>query len=424
MNLFNIHREFSDREPPVRIPDVETSWKQMAERLDKEMPRHKIFDLHHLFGEEHFDVRRLLLVIGLLFAVLPIKHSITQQKLKDFTTADKKNYTSDIKKQAAAEYGNFLSPTGNNRNIRNRIPRHKFANSPYDEQRNQAQKTASRGSQDEPLKFVDSSLTQAPATSHPLKKDSLFSPNETTPLNSIVNEEDVVELQAGLLWNFQIPTSNPAFYLMGPTGLNQPYRLLLPGAWLSLKSHYSLFTMEVSPFFTTLLPNKPFVQTSSTQVVADTLINTYHANTLRKLFCIDAGFGYDQRLNKNWWVGGGIHFSWWSEGLATEDFSQSKNPLNDPTHATSLSTERNYQLDAKGWQDFSKFQTMVYVEWMYRKKFIQTGIRLGLFAMPLSKSAGPTNPLTLQYFFKLSLFSSRNKSNQLFYSHKKSADSD
>jgi hypothetical protein len=72
MSLFNIHREFSDQEPPVRIPDVETSWKQMEASLNNDMPLNKVYGRFIFFGKEH--VRSLLLIIGLLLAVLTVNH--------------------------------------------------------------------------------------------------------------------------------------------------------------------------------------------------------------------------------------------------------------------------------------------------------------------------------------------------------------
>ena len=57
-------------------------------------------------------------------------------------------------------------------------------------------------------------------------------------------------MEAGLEWNLSIPFSSARNILDGPNGNFQPYRILLPGAWVRLEAGKHSMSLAVNPFYT------------------------------------------------------------------------------------------------------------------------------------------------------------------------------
>lgn len=72
-------------------------------------------------------------------------------------------------------------------------------------------------------------------------------------------------------------------------GSKQPYRLLLPGVWVSLQASRSMFSAQLNPFAVYVLSNKPYLIRNVING-SDLVIEK---RTLNKVFGISAGAGLD-----------------------------------------------------------------------------------------------------------------------------------
>src|SRR6185503_3624021 len=100
-------------------------------------------------------------------------------------------------------------------------------------------------------------------------------------------------LSAGLQWNLQLPVSGVDNYFKGSTASSQPYRMLLPGAWISIRSTKHILRAEVNPFFDNLLPNKSYGSFINSKNIPDTVITTTEIKSLRKTFGVALTADYD-----------------------------------------------------------------------------------------------------------------------------------
>ncbi len=223
------------------------------------------------------------------------------------------------------------------------------------------------------------------------------------------DEQDSLQVQAGLQWNVQLPTSNTGNNFAGPNTQSQPYRLLLPGLWLNLQSEKSLFSIEVNPFYSNILPAKAFSNSTSLKNNGDTLITAVQAKTLNKLFGVSAGFGYAYNVGGNWWTGGSLLGSFWSKGVATSEGTTEKSSMTNSFPTSTTTFKNSYSINDSDWTSFSKFQMNISAQIFYRKKLWQSGLRFGVPVMPLAKNQGPVNPLHAELFFRLKLLDKKIK---------------
>ncbi len=211
------------------------------------------------------------------------------------------------------------------------------------------------------------------------------------------------KIQGGLQWNLQAPQGSAGNYFIGTKGERDPLRSFYPGAWLSIQRNKSLITLEVSPFFSTAVPAKPYSTDSINYRIRDTLFTDTEIKTLQKLFGMSAALGYSGNISSNWWVGGSLRGNWWKKGVAvaqTELLKRADTSNFDDIRITNSST---YLLSDTAWATFSKMQFVVNAEVWYKQKLWQAGLQVGVPMAPLTKREGPRRPIYAALVFRLAI---------------------
>jgi hypothetical protein len=227
----------------------------------------------------------------------------------------------------------------------------------------------------------------------------------------LIRQEDHLLLMAGLQWTAQIPTGSVGHYFAGANTRSQPFLILLPGAWINLETEKSLFNIEFNPFFSSLVPSKPFLQSANTTTTSDTAVTVSQSSSVNKLFGISAALGYAYSIGGHWWAGGGVQANWWNRAIATTRTDEEKNPVSDPSEKINSSSRSMYSLSDSAWNLFSKFQLNPFAEIQYRKSIWQSGLRMGIPISPLSKNEGPSYSLRAEFFFRVMLLRKQVRSN-------------
>jgi hypothetical protein len=232
------------------------------------------------------------------------------------------------------------------------------------------------------------------------KQDSLTGNNTTAPEVPLKIHTDI---QWGVQWALQLPTGSTNKYFRGPGATSQPYRVLFPGLWLNFRIDKSIFTIEINPFASNVLPAKSFGTFTSVTSNIDTVTTTTEIKTLRKTFGVSGSLGYVYNISGNWWFGTSVQGYWWRKGIATTNGEEVKQVIGSSSQSRRTFSnvysmpgdERNY---------FTKFQVNNSLELVYKKKIMQGVLRVGVTALPFSKNAGPHNPLRAEFLYRLSLF--------------------
>ena len=210
-------------------------------------------------------------------------------------------------------------------------------------------------------------------------------------------------ISAGLQWNFQLPVYGADNYFKGSTATSQPYRVLLPGAWVSVQSEKRLLRAEVNPFYSSLLPAKPFGIFTTYSNTPDTLITITETKTLSKTFGIFISADYNYNFSRNWWAGGGIHAYWQRKGITSgRGIEEKRSVINGGAVANTFN--RNYMLTKKEWENFRRFQLGIHGEIFYSSKKMQTGFRIGLPVGSVAKQQGQRSSLRSEILFRLPLY--------------------
>lgn len=210
-------------------------------------------------------------------------------------------------------------------------------------------------------------------------------------------------IAGGLFWT--LPLNSVAQYetwSAGPNGKPQPYRLLLPGAWIEAQHERHLMVLELNPFAFGIPKDIPFkYQEGSTQGV-DTLIKTYTSHTMLKSFGASFGMGYQYNISGKLWLGGSFQTILWTRAVEQESTVYEKIPSNsNPSVFTAESF--NYPMK-ENWEYFSKFQLNLNADFSYREKNWQTGLRTGFALTPFGQKDGLVHPFTATLYFRWRLF--------------------
>ena len=188
-----------------------------------------------------------------------------------------------------------------------------------------------------PATSPEKNMTATPATG-PVKRDigSSFPPLQSLPLTRInhsvlaqrppqsitsrinkIRQRDLPEWQLLLQWQLPVPLSGSAYYLSGPNGNNQLYRLLIPGIRVVRKWNAHSISLDLMPF-TAQTYNDPLIRESSIRN-ADSTTNKLKL-MLHKEFGASGTILYHHRILKQWQVAAGGQLNYWltqSGGLQT-----------------------------------------------------------------------------------------------------------
>ena len=255
-------------------------------------------------------------------------------------------------------------------------------------------------------KIIKDTIAAAIATITPRKNKPQV--KDILKEDSSVEEEDIDSTmfvaEAGLQWNMQLPFANSSSFFTGPGAQSQPYRILLPGAWISWHSEKSLLSVQVNPFTSLLVPSKSFNTVVANSTSSDTAITKTETKTLKKLFGVSAGLSYDFNVTGNWWFGGNMQANWWRSGIATSNIKTSSQSLSGSFNPINTQSNTIYKLSKPDWENFSTFQMQLNLEILYRKKTWIAGFNAGLPIMPIAKTTGPLNPFYAALFFRVRLW--------------------
>jgi hypothetical protein len=213
----------------------------------------------------------------------------------------------------------------------------------------------------------------------------------------------LIQVQGGLQWNVQVPAGSSGNYFTGAKGKSEPYRVLLPSAWLSFQKKKSMLSVEVSPFFTASLPKVPYTSFSATSRSRDTIITNTETKTLRKLFGISGSVGYSYNISGNWWAGGSVRGIWWKKGVAISQLEILKRSDSIRFDDIKTTSSRTFSYPDTSWSDFSKTQFILSADILYKRRYWQAGLQIGATLNSLAKGNGPRNPLYAALFFRLAI---------------------
>jgi len=234
-----------------------------------------------------------------------------------------------------------------------------------------------------------------------IQKSKLNTVHPTDSSQSSEEEgEEKLLVQAGLQWTLPLPIAGTGNYFAGPSGNDQPWRVLLPGAWVSIKADKNILMAEVNPFETASFNPKSFY--SNKEVDSSSILETFKSIT--KVFGVSGAISFQHNITGNWWAGGGIQANFWSKGAAILVVNEHNVATN-----TSSSTSKQYMLSKDDWKYFSKLQLYPHLQFMYRTNNYQAGLRAGLTFTSLAQDAGAKNRSFTELFFRLPLVSNKKR---------------
>lgn len=254
--------------------------------------------------------------------------------------------------------------------------------------------------------FVNADNSDAAIVNHKLPSTLPDDPTAGSPLRQTVPASPAkarINIQGGLQWNFQSPSGGNGTYFYNEKGKSEPLRAFYPGAWLSFQHNKSLYTIEVSPFFTTALPAKPYSSETMRYTIGDTNFTNTESRTLRKLFGISAAIGYAHNITGNWWAGGSLRSNWWQKGAATSTIDLLKQSDSGTFTDIKSTSSRTLFLNDSSWSAFSKMQFVMNADIFYRRNAWQAGLQVGLPINALTKRNGPRNPLYAAIVLRLAI---------------------
>lgn len=255
--------------------------------------------------------------------------------------------------------------------------------------------------------IVEKNMDGIPGQNNKRLNNSIEKIKDTASANeSEQKADDPVDdwrLAGGLFWTLPLNSlSQYETWSAGPNGQPQPYRLLLPGAWIEASHERHLMTLEFNPFASGIPRDIPFKYVEGSRQGTDTLIRTYTSHTMLKSFGASLGMGYQYNINGKLWIGGSFQAILWTRAVEQEGIVYEKIPSNsNPSVFTAESF--NYPMK-ENWEYFSKFQFNLNADLTYREKNWQTGIRTGVALTPFAQKEGPVHPFSASVFFRWRLF--------------------
>ncbi len=115
-----------------------------------------------------------------------------------------------------------------------------------------------------------------------------------------------------------VPVSAIDVYFKDPKVRERFYQPIIPGIWGSVSKNRHRVMVEIKPFASALLPNKPFETIRFT--VPGTTLTATRQLTMLKVFGMQSGVSYNYQIRKHWWVGAGLTASIWNKALIHENY--------------------------------------------------------------------------------------------------------
>lgn len=176
---------------------------------------------------------------------------------------------------------------------------------------------------------------------------------------------ELPEWQLLLQWQVPVPLSGSAYYLSGPDGNNQLYRLLIPGIRTVRKWNANAISLDLTPF-TAQTYNDPLIRESSSQN-SDSSTNKLKL-TLRKEFGASGTILYHRRIFKQWQVAAGIQLNYWMQQSNDQHTVHYPRWTATPSDSSTTVVKENIQ----------RVQSKVPLEVYYDARRWQAGLRVDL----------------------------------------------
>jgi hypothetical protein len=119
-------------------------------------------------------------------------------------------------------------------------------------------------------------------------------------------------LSTGVQWQLPVSFTGMDYYTKGPDGSDQPYRLFIPGVWLTIARNKQQVTATCIPFASTAMPAKDY---ETGYAPAFDSLSVLARKRMLKTFGLQAGLTYCYEVNSHWSIGGGMQANWWKKGL-------------------------------------------------------------------------------------------------------------
>jgi len=201
--------------------------------------------------------------------------------------------------------------------------------------------------------------------------------------------------QAGIWVKAQLPFSSAQHYFAGPNTSSQPWRILLPGVWISAQTGKHLFEAEINPFASIVYNPKPFAVNT---VLVNGQAPATETKRLNKMFGISLSAGYSYNIGGAWWLGGRLQSTLLTKGVGNITVADG-----NTVYSNRFTVIKNSDTTS-----FQKFQVRLDAEAMYKAKRWAAGARAGVYFSPSPiKYSNAKNPLETEIFFRWQLWRKR-----------------
>jgi hypothetical protein len=431
----------SSEPTPIPIPSEDNAWKDMRDRLDKEMPvaepapaavRRNSFPGKMLWT--------LSMVLLLTLAILLLRKAPTQSLVSGGKSAGSDAAESPVARSARLPLAEkSLAPATVYKSADARPAAKKSATPPtenkfaavatpkkYSRPRTRAQPLLSgrristseehyaRPSSARALTahepdVVDRSPFQETRTLvTPLFSSLLFDSaaygSSTKHLTSTTQLQfsDSLLLTFGLQWTEQFP---PFDYLFrGIQGHSSYVRALLPSAWMQIQLDKSILGIELNPFYSQNA-SRVLETGYNPGVIGDTTVGTNTSRSLDKVFGLSVNIDFLTFIGGHWWAGGGLRTNWWMNAIGTDwtlvqkQTSAGYNSITETLHTGPISKS--------DWQYVPSFQLDLLGEILYRRGVSQAGFRLSVSPNAAAKDLNSDFFFESEFFYRLQLFSKK-----------------
>lgn len=428
MGIKKIHTEFlNDDDLPADIPSADMAWSDMRQKLDKDKSNKKPFIFWSLLS---------ITLVSMLAGIILFTKMHSNEKTDAAVTGNKNNNHQEgivpVKKSPADISGkdsaNYIAKQNQNTSLNKQSiissltasKKHHIAEEQNDEddliQQITENSVRTNGADISPDVFVSetSADKQPQVTAADSNATKLYADSSLTAQDKQVDsaskpqiiQKPKTTILAGLQWNAQIPFAGIDGYFAGPNAKAQPYRILLPGIWVSMMEGKSIFTIEANLFHTAAVPQKLFFTGASSKINGDTAIITTETKTLNRLFGFSAAFGYNHNIKNNWWLGGNMQFVSWNKGVVHSTGTIEKKSVSGSFEAITNTFSTHHPITATEKTSFAESQLIANAELWYRKNMWQAGLRTGISVTPLANQKGPSNSFRTDIMFRIALWNS------------------
>lgn len=421
-----INNGYMDEEFGINMPAPQQAWQDMLTRLDDDMPAAAVPLPNSIVQVDNGLMRGITSLLGLLFitgaallfsgrgimvknnnAGTPVANVANQvpptQNEKATTTENKQQLESggdsivnNNENIAQSTGSNHIKTTGRTKitNAKTAVQNTLAATSTAN---NTSSVQPSASNINIPLLPVqnDAANTNVKSGSTTKPPAAAPQPGDESNNNNEEKKDSGILWQAGIWVKAQLPFSSAQHYFAGPNASSQPWRILLPGVWISAQTGKHLFEAEANPFAQTVYNPKPFAVNT---VLVNGQIPATETKRLNKMFGISLSAGYSYNIGGAWWVGGRLQSTLLTKGVGNITVAD----------GNTIYSNRFTVIKNSDTTSFQKFHVRLDAEAMYKANRWAAGARAGVYFSPSPiKYSNAKNPLETEIFFRWQLWRKR-----------------